>query len=134
MFIGDMNTFTLYIGTKAFVFVFCLFSVSHHGNILSRILQFIFDTTGDVSEVGQRELFKLNGPQNAGVRLKHLQSLNNTQRKEEERREFCFSHSDKSHPQHHYLFVTIANTFQKYRGAESKAQSSYTGLCCTCYS
>lgn len=52
--------------------------VSHHGDILSFLLQLIFDAACDVSEVRQRELFKLNGPQDAGMGLEHLQSLNNT--------------------------------------------------------
>lgn len=51
---------------------------SHHGNVLSCLLEFIFDTASDVSEVRQRELFKLDRAQNASVGLKHLQSLNNT--------------------------------------------------------
>lgn len=52
---------------------------SHHGDILSCLLQFIFDAASDVSEVRQRELFKLCRSQNAGVGLKHLQCLKNTQ-------------------------------------------------------
>lgn len=51
---------------------------SHHGDILSCLLQFVFDAASDVSEVRQRELLKLCRSQNAGVGLKHLQCLKNT--------------------------------------------------------
>lgn len=47
----------------------------HHGNILSGLLELIFDAPGDVPQVRQRERLKLDRPQDAGVRLKHLQSL-----------------------------------------------------------
>lgn len=47
----------------------------HHGNILSGLLELIFDAPGDVPQVRQRELLKLDRPQDAGVRLEHLQGL-----------------------------------------------------------
>lgn len=55
-----------------------LMCAAHHGNVLSCLLEFVFDATSDVSEVRQRELFKLDWPQNASVGLEHLQSLDNT--------------------------------------------------------
>lgn len=64
----DKSTFTLVCA-----------AVSHHGNVLSRLLEFSFHAASDVSEVRQRELFELRGPQDAGVGLKHLQSLDDTQ-------------------------------------------------------
>lgn len=48
---------------------------THHGDVLSRLLQLVFDPPGDVPQVRQRELPELDGTQDAGVRLKHLQSL-----------------------------------------------------------
>lgn len=47
----------------------------HHGNILSGLLELIFDAPGDVPQVRQRELLELDRTQDAGVRLEHLQSL-----------------------------------------------------------
>lgn len=47
----------------------------YHGNILSGLLELIFDAPGNVPQVRQRELLKLDRPQDAGVRLEHLQSL-----------------------------------------------------------
>lgn len=52
--------------------------LTHHGNVISCLLEFVFDTASDVSKVRQRELFKLGWPQNAGVGLEHLQSLDGT--------------------------------------------------------
>lgn len=48
---------------------------THHGDVLSSLLQLVFDPPGDVPQVRQRELLELDGTQDAGVRLKHLQSL-----------------------------------------------------------
>lgn len=48
---------------------------THHGDVLSGLLQLVFDPPGDVPQVRQRELLELDGTQDAGVRLKHLQSL-----------------------------------------------------------
>lgn len=53
-------------------------AISHHGNVLSCLFEFIFDTASDVSKIRHRELFKLDWSQNAGVGLEHLQSLDNT--------------------------------------------------------
>lgn len=53
----------------------------HHGNILSGLLELIFDTPGDVPQVRQRELLKLDWTQDAGVRLEHLQSLQENMKK-----------------------------------------------------
>lgn len=47
----------------------------HHGNILVLLLQSVFDSSSDVSQVRQRKLFKLDRPQNACVGIEHLQSL-----------------------------------------------------------
>lgn len=55
-----------------------LMSAAHHGNVLSRLLEFVLDAAGDVPQVRQRELFKLDRPQNAGVGLEHLQGLDGT--------------------------------------------------------
>lgn len=47
----------------------------HHGNILVLLLQSVFDTSSNVSQVRQSKLFKLDRPQNACVGVEHLQSL-----------------------------------------------------------
>lgn len=65
-------------GTFQYVEVFICAAVSHHGDILSCLLEFIFDTSSDVSQVGQRKLFELHRPQNTSMGLEHLQSLDNT--------------------------------------------------------
>ena len=46
-----------------------------HGNVLSSLLELVFDPAGDVSEVGQGELLKLYWPQTACVGLEHLEGL-----------------------------------------------------------
>lgn len=48
---------------------------THHGDVLSSLLQLVFDPPGDVTQVRQRELLELDWTQDAGVRLKHLQCL-----------------------------------------------------------
>lgn len=70
-------TYVKYLNKKYDGVFICL--LSHHGDILSRVFEFIFDAASDVSEIRKRELFKLNRSQNAGMGLEHLQSLNNTQ-------------------------------------------------------
>lgn len=48
---------------------------THHGDVLSGLLQLVFDPPGDVPQVRQRELLELHGTQDASVGLKHLQGL-----------------------------------------------------------
>lgn len=45
---------------------------THHGDVLSSLLQLVLDPPGNVPKVRQRELLELDGTQDAGVRLKHL--------------------------------------------------------------
>lgn len=48
------------------------FLVSHHGNILSRLFESVFDPASDVPQVRQGELFELRRAQNSCVGLEHL--------------------------------------------------------------
>lgn len=48
---------------------------THHGDVLSGLLQLVFDPPGDVPQVRQRELLELDGTQDASVGLKDLQGL-----------------------------------------------------------
>lgn len=63
-----------------------LCSVAHHRNVLSGLLEFVFDAASNVSKVRQRELIKLRRPQDAGVGIKHLQRLDTAEEKQIENR------------------------------------------------